>query len=83
MSLRLKEQEVFFNQKLGKYINPTNLFLFSKVVYPKKQQERIVSVCEKYNIANIHLSLGGPIVLNLRGNGGVLDIPLKLPKQIP
>ena len=43
----------------------------------------MASVCEKYNIADIHVSFGGPIVLNLRGNGGVLDIPLKLPRQIP
>lgn len=59
------------------------MFVFSKVVYPKKQQERMASVCEKYNIAAIHVSLGGPIVMNLKGNGGVLDIPVKLPRQIP
>jgi len=59
------------------------VFVFSKVVYPKKQQERMASVCEKYNIAAIHVSLGGPIVMNLKGNGGVLDIPVKLPRQIP
>jgi len=68
---------------MGKYINPANSFVFSKIVYPKKVKEKMVSVCQKYNISDIHISLGGPILLNLRGNDGILDVPLKLPRQIP
>jgi hypothetical protein len=28
------------------------------------------------------MSLGGPIIMNLKGNGGVLEVPMKLPRQI-
>lgn len=38
---------------------------------------------EKYNFNNINISYGGPILLNLRGNKGNIDLPIKLPKQIP
>jgi len=32
-------------------------------------------------LKEVHLSIGGPILLNLRGNGGILDVPVKLPRQ--
>ena len=83
MTLKLREHSVFFNQQLANYLNPCNLFVFSKIVYPKKSKERLAAFCQKFNIADVHLSLGGPILLNLRGNGGVLDVPVKLPRQIP
>ena len=60
----------------------TNLFVFAKIIYHKKNNERIKSVCEKLNIKDVHLSVGGPVLINLRGNGGVLDVPVKLPKQM-
>lgn len=53
------------------------------MVLPKKAKERAAAICQKYNISEIHISLGGAILLNLRGNGGILDVPVKLPRQIP
>jgi hypothetical protein len=39
-------------------------------------------MAEKYNMQDVYLSYGGPIILNLRGNKGYIDIPSKLPKQL-
>ena len=40
-------------------------------------------MCEKYNMESVYFSLGGPVVLNLRGNRGSTEVPVKLPKQQP
>ena len=60
----------------------TNLFVFAKIIYHKKNNERIKTVCEDLSIKDVHISIGGPVLINLRGNRGVLDVPVKLPKQL-
>jgi hypothetical protein len=43
--------------------------------------ERHKIAIEKHNFKDIYLSFGGPIILNLKGNRGNIDVPGKLPKQ--
>ena len=83
VSIRLKEKEVLVTERMSKYLNMSNLFVFAKLVHNKKQLEKNRDLCEKYSLKAVHLSIGGPILLNLRGNGGVLEVPVKLPRQAP
>jgi hypothetical protein len=77
----LKDKEIYITYKLVDYINPTNLFVFSKIVYSKRVVEKHKAMADKFNFKDIFISFGGAILLNLRGNKGNLDIPGKLPKQ--
>lgn len=67
--------------KLVKYLNSTNAFVFSKIIDSRRIAERHRIAVEKHNFKDIYLSFGGPIILNLKGNRGVVDVPGKLPKQ--
>lgn len=77
----MKDRQVFVSERLSKYLNMTNLYVFSKIVAAKKTTERYKQDCEKFNFDQVYLSLGGALLLNIRGNGGILDIPVKLPRQ--
>jgi hypothetical protein len=57
------------------------VFVFSKVVGSKRILEKHKTMVEKYNFQEVWISFGGPIVLNLKGNKGSLDVPVKLPRQ--
>lgn len=81
IEIRLKEKHVYLTQRLSKYINITNLYIFSKIIHSKRTNDRYAQLCESLNLDQISLSLGGPLLLNLRGNNGNLDVPVKMPRQ--
>ena len=34
--MKLKEKDIFLSERLSKYLNMTNMFVFAKIIYHKK-----------------------------------------------
>jgi len=79
-TIRLKDKEVHLTERLTKYINITNLFLFYQIVYSKRVIDWLTVLTKKYDF-EAEVSYGGPILLNLRGNLGSLEMPVKMGRQ--
>lgn len=50
IEIKMKEKQIYTTQRLSKYINMVNAYVFSKIVHSKRIVERYRQVCEALNI---------------------------------